>query len=344
MKKLLSLFFVGLAFAPHILFAHEVYVLSPHEAHMGLLDSSVNIFQALSNSSNLRTFTIISFSILAVLILYFFFQRTRVARHASRYIEKLHVVGPFLLRLAVGVSLFYSAESFSFLGPELSLHPLPFTFILRFLLYVVSIMTVIGLFTEIAAFFGLIVFALATFTYGHYMFTYFTYVAEFVALIIFGSRSFSIDKYLFGEHRKPQLKENIETLMIRVSYGFSLIYAAVNVKIFHAILTLDVVKEYNLTRFHLLFPHDPLLLVLGAALAEITIGFFIMVGFELRLTVLISLFYITLSLLFFKELVWPHYILFGTSLNLLFAPQKYTLDGFISKKWRKWRGYSQTMH
>ncbi len=55
----------------------------------------------------------------------------------------------------------------------------------------------------------------------------------------------------------------------------------------------------------------------------------------MRLTILISLFYITLSLLFFRERVWPHLLLYGISFNLLVQPETFTIDHILFKKHRK---------
>ncbi|GBD34292.1 hypothetical protein HRbin35_00002 [bacterium HR35] len=61
------------------------------------------------------------------------------------------------------------------------------------------------------------------------------------------------------------------------------------------------------------------------------------------MTVLISLFYITLSLIYFKELVWPHILLYEISLNLLVQPEILTLDHFIFERHRKEKSILQRL-
>src|SRR5581483_10157934 len=127
------------------------------------------------------------------------------------------------------------------------------------------------------------------------MMTYINYVGEFLVLMAFGARTYSLDGLLFGPSGWMEKYRKYENLFLRFCFGFGLVYAAINIKFIHAILTLDVVNDYHLTQFHLLFPHDPLLVVLGAGLAEIAIGLFIIFGFQLRLTLIVMLFYVTLS-------------------------------------------------
>ncbi len=187
-------------------------------------------------------------------------------------------------------------------------------------------MILFGFMTELAAAIGIGIFISAFLVFGTYMFTYSNYLGEFIVLLLFGMRAFSIDTYLFGPLRRFHNFEKYETLIIRIMYGFALIYAAIVVKLLHPDLTTSVVTTWNLTQFHWLFPSDPLLVAFGAGIVECVIGLFIIFGFEMRLTVLISLFYITLSLLYFREMVWPHILLYGISFNLLVQPETFTLD------------------
>lgn len=315
--------------------AHEVYVLTPQQVQNGFNSPGFNVFSSLKSSDDLKTFLIISFSILILLIINFIFRESRLGQSLDKALEKIQKMGPLIVRLTIATSFFFSAWNSDFLGPELPLSHFPFAQIFRAILFVISIMILLGAFTEIAALAAFVLYSIAVWVFGMYMITYLNYFGEIAVLIIFGSRFFSFDSILFGEHsgiaRKMKLAwlQKYETTIVRIGYGIALVYAAVYVKLLHPILTLTVIKEYNLTRFHYLFPHDPLLVVLGAALAEITIGVFIVLGFELRMTVLISLFYITLSLLFFREQVWPHLMLYGISINLLINPERFSLDHFF---------------
>ena len=84
-------------------------------------------------------------------------------------------------------------------------------------------------------------------------------------------------------------------------------------------------STYNLTQY---FPFDPLFIVLGAGIIEFLAGVFIIVGFEIRHTVLFLLFWLTLSLLFFQESVWPHLVLVGVLVALFMRGyDRYTVEG-----------------
>ena len=119
----------------------------------------------------------------------------------------------------------------------------------------------------------------------------------------------------------------------RILFGLSLLYAAVNVKIFHPALSLDVATSYNLSKF---FRLDPEMIVLGAALSEITIALLYIFGFMRRVTSILFIIFVTLSLLYFKEDVWPHYLLLGLAVGIfLHKPDILALDGVtLSGKFR----------
>lgn len=217
-----------------------------------------------------------------------------------------------------------------FLGPELHLASMPFAGIFRFVMFISSFMFLFGIGTELAALACLIAFTVGWFVFGWYLVTYLNYFGELVALLLFGSRTWSLDRVVQGTLNRFAGLRTYETVIVRVCYGIALMYAAITIKFLHPILTVTVVEKYHLTQFHWLFPHDPLLVTLGAALAETAIGLFIMVGFETQLTVLVSLFYITLSLLFFREVVWPHLMLYGISLNLIFNQSRISVDAWMN--------------
>jgi uncharacterized membrane protein YphA (DoxX/SURF4 family) len=203
--------------------------------------------------------------------------------------------------------------------------------LLRAALFAISGMILTGFLTELAALGALLIFTIGWQIEGWYLLTYMNYLGEIVVLILFGSRRYSVDRWIFGSLKRfPHLRD-YEQAIVRVCYGIALSYAAIDIKFLHPILTVTVVNEYHLTQFHWLFPSDPLLVTFGAALSELVIGIFIILGFEIRLTVLISLFYITMSLLYFREVVWPHLLLYGISLNLIFSKEAFTLDNFVDE-------------
>ncbi len=327
MKKLHMVLAVVTAFVvPVFVSAHEVYVLSKEKVAQGLRLTGFDVIDHLHNPEHLQFFITAALTVLCGVIIWFFVQRTEIVRNVAAWLERFSSVGKVCLRLAVATSFFLSAWSGSFLGPELSLSALPYANVVKILMYGSSLMIALGLCTEIAAMVCLVVFTVGYTVFGLYLTTYISYVGELLVLLFIGSRTVSLDRLFFGANQKFKALEKYEGILVRVFYATALIFTAITVKFMHPHLTLDVVNEYQLTQFWLLFPNDPVMIVIGAAFVELGIGLFVLLGFELRLTVLISLFYLTLSLVFFKESVWPHAILFGASIFLLTNPNRNSLD------------------
>lgn len=335
MKKVLL--FITLLFIPIIALAHEAYVL-PEPFFWEELLGPINFgtLEALHDPHNLLVTLEITGAILLFIFLNFIFRQSGFGKKAHTFIEKFSSYGPVIVRISIALAFFFGALSGAFLGPELPISLLPFAEVMRFGLYVSSVMILFGFFTEVAALIGLVVFTTSFFAFGSYLVTYLNYLGELIALFLFGTRRWSIDSLLFGKLKGwRRALESYETLIMRVFYGVALIYAAITVKFLHPAISLKVVNDFDLTQFYLLFPGDPLLVVFGAAMAEVAIGLFILIGFEMRAVILVSLFYITLSLLFFGEAVWPHILLYGISFNLLVQPEALTLDHLIFERHRK---------
>lgn len=329
-------FFYKIIFGTKIAHAHEAYVISNDAFWDGVKGPfSFDAFSALDNAHNLEISLIIAIAVIFGLFLNFRFRKSWMGNKVHKFFEQYAYLGPYFVRFTIGVSFIFSSLTNSFLGPELAQSAFGYQLLVKIILFAIGAMVIFGIFTEIAAFCGILVFFWSYFVFGTYVFTYLNYLGELIVLLLFGMRVFSIDRYIFGPLKRLKAFEKYETLIVRVFYGVALIYAAVTVKLLHPDLTISVVNNWNLTQFHWLFPSDPLLVTLGAGIVETIIGLFIIFGFEIRLTVLISSFYITLSLLYFRELVWPHLLLYGISLNLLVQPETFTIDHIIFKHHRK---------
>lgn len=324
----LSFLFFG-----HPALAHEAYVL-PYDYFWGNLRQTVSLhaFAALKNPHDLEVMFAIGLPVMILLGLNFFFRRSAWGQKFSAWLERYAYLGPHFVRISIAIALFFSAWSNAFLGPELHQSSFPYPQIVRLALFAASVMIALGFLTELAAAVATAIFIGSFFIFGSYIFTYLNYLGEFIVLLLFGMRVFSVDKYLFGPLRRFRRFEKYETVIVRVMYGLALTYAAITVKLLHPDLTITVINSWHLTKFHWLFPSDPLLVTLGAGVVEALIGLFIIFGFEMRLTVAVSLFYITLSLFYFRELVWPHLLLYGISFNLILQPETFTLDHLFFKK------------
>lgn len=329
MKKILLLIsaLCGFFIVAPVVSAHEAYVL-PGDYFWKNLDgpASFRALNALRDQHNVLIFSEIAGAVFLLLVLNFFFRRSAPGRRFHEWLERPAFMGPIVIRLAIGAAFFYSALSWSFLGPELPLQTFPWAGLMRISLFAASGMILAGFLTELAALFALILFTFGFFFFGAYLMTYLNYLGELVVLLLFGMRRWSFDVWMFGPLGRLRRWERYAPVMVRVSYGVALVFAAITVKFLHPDLTVSVVSNWHLAQFHWLFPSDPLLITLGGGLAELVIGLLIIFGFEMRLTVFISLIYITLSLLYFRESVWPHFLLYGISINLLIQPETFTLD------------------
>lgn len=321
-----SLFFL---FTPEA-HAHEAYVLTHNEFQQGLSIVTQNPLAPLMNTSNWEISASITVSIMFLYLLGIFWSTTPWAGILDRAVKKARVVGPLIIRLAMSSSFFFAAMSNSLLGPELQLSTLPEGQIIRIILFGLSLMIFFGFLTEIAAAIGFVVFFYATSKFQWYMITYANYFGELLVLLLFGSRFLSFDLYLFGKKALTKGLEKLRFLeipIVRILYGIALIYAGWTIKFAHQGLSIAVYNQYHLINF---FHASPEFIAAGAGLSEISIGFFILIGFQQRLTTIISLIFITLSLLYFREMLWPHLMLYGISFSLIInSADPFTIDRYL---------------
>ena len=94
-------------------------------------------------------------------------------------------------------------------------------------------------------------------------------------------------------------------MVLRIFFGATLIYSGILIKVAHPAVALAVVEKYRLTEL-IPFVSDPLLFVFLCALIEIGVGIFILIGFEMRLMLLVSLVTTALSLLYFRAALASH--------------------------------------
>ena len=319
-------FFVFKQFA----FAHEAYVLTRTEFDSGLMVFTSNPFAGLFDPKYFQITAIITVCVAIAYILNFLWAATRPAALLDKFIKKAYVIGPLIIRGAISASFFYAAFANAILGPELSLRLIPGGEMIRFLLFVLSIMIFFGFLTELAAAVGLLIFAYISFTFQWYMITYANYFGELIVLFLFGSRFFSLDLLFFGKRTLLavlQKYRSLEIPIVRILYGVALIYAGWTIKFAHQSLSIDVYNQYHLINF---FRQPADFIAAGAGLSEIAIGAFILFGFAQRLTTIISLVFITLSILYFKEMLWPHFMLYGISFSIIInSADQFTLDHYI---------------
>ena len=332
---LISAFFYFLF--PLKVFAHENYVLTKQQIDNGMNDYSLNILDSLKNPENLKIGVFVTFGLIILMISYFFFQKSKYGLILHEKLEKLESFGAFLIRIAIGFSFLYSAFTNVYLGPEIPTSSLLFGNLIHFSLFIIGFLLILGLLNNLTGFLSLLIILIATITYKDYMITYFNYYGEFIALMLFGSTFLAFDKFLpdiVGKFTKNLKK--FEIPILRITYGVSVLYPAISIKILHPIIIVGIVNKYHLEKLNWLFPSDPLLISLGTGLAQILVGLLLIVGFETRLASFLTFLLYVGSVIFFKEVVWPHYILLALALYFVINNGgKYTLDEIFIKKWKK---------
>lgn len=340
MKKVLFLALVGFVIclsAVHTTFAHEVYVLSQQTVSYDVSHPSPNPFKMILTSG-------VMFSVAAllgaILVLTVFF--ISISRKAEKALDPILIKAkrwaPLVARLTLGFSLIAAAYYRALFGPEIS-----FTFlvghyagVLQILLYIIGVLIVFGLFVRQGAIVALVIFIIAVVADKTYMLTYLNYLGEIVANLILGGGVWSLDRYFSKTTTANSLsswRHRLEPYAfpaLRIMFGIAVLYASWYAKLFHSELALDTVNQYHLTNY---FHFAPLFVVLGALIVESLIGIFFILGIEIRFTALVFLMFLTLSLCFFGEVVWPHLILLGVNIAfILHGYDRYSLEGRFFEK------------
>jgi uncharacterized membrane protein YphA (DoxX/SURF4 family) len=345
MKKYLALLtaFV-LPLIPAFASAHEVYVLSSNQIVVDTTEAPFNMLSVAT--ANLHSFLFWGFVAVLTVFLVFGISVVRpLERLLAPLFVKLRPYAPAVARITVGLGFITASFYQATFGPELPLAANygPYAGLIALILAVMGTLIVIGFWARAAAVVALILFGISTYLHGWYMLTYSNYFGEILVLLLIGSHRLSVHSLMgWGErfsssyHYFAQKVEHLAFPILRITFGISLIYASAYAKIFHNNLALQVASlplaghPYGLSHY---FGMEPHFLVLGAAIVEIVIGLFFIFGIEIRFTSLFLLFWLSLSLWWFGEVVWPHIILIGIPIAFIFhGYDKYSLEGLFFKK------------
>lgn len=323
--------------APLVAAAHEVYVLDPSTVERAMEASFLNPFTAFfGNEHRFFFWGFLSFVVLSTILFASIFRLLEKRLDPVFFFLK-RLAHP-LVRLTVAASLISFGLYGALFGPELPLQRLfgGASELAQAALIALAAFILLGVFVRTAALLLLGLYAYAYIVFGWYVFTYTDHLGAYLLLLIFGSGRFALGRR-FNMARAPQ---RIHSLFHRLSpyafplmrmlFGFGIMFASVYAKFFHSALAYQVVVEYNLTAY---FPFDPLFVVLGALIIEFLAGVMMFVGVEIRWTGLFLIFWLTLSLLYFREAVWPHIVLFGLGLAIFFhGYDRYSLEGLFLKR------------
>lgn len=322
---------------PCVVSAHEVYVLDAEtvEKAMGLV--SMNPFTAYAdNVYNFFFWGVVSVIVFATMLfagMFHLFERQLdpILFYLKRFAHPL-------VRLTVAASIISFGIYGALFGPELSFERLfgDFASTAQGVLIAFGILILLGIYTRTVAFLLLALYAYAYTVFGFYMLTYTDHLGAFLLLFILGSGHWSIGQR-FNLVRMPNglhffLRQFAPYAfpLLRILFGFGIMFAAVYAKFIHSELALQVVVQYNLTAY---FPFDPMFVVLGALIIEFLAGLMMFLGIEIRWTGLFLIFWLSLSLIYFQEAVWPHIVLFGLGAALFcHGYDRYSLEGRFFKR------------
>lgn len=306
--------------------AHEVYVLDKSTILADVAAPFINPFlAAMQNWQLFIGWGVGIFSLLVMgLALSWWLTRFNLLQKLLLSIKHF---APNLAQLTIAISMVSCGAFNALFGPELPLTDLfgVLAPVLRIALIVGGVLLGLGLLTRVVMIFFLSLFVFSLFKSPILAAVYLIYGAEALILFFEGStyKFISLDIPAFGQGFFPK---QTKFLFLRACFAFTLIYSAFFAKFLHVQLALDTISKYQLTRF---FPFAPAFIVLGALFIESLIGFFYLIGFQVRLTALVFIGFLTLSILFFKEAVWPHYILYGSSVVVLV----HGYDQYMLNKW-----------
>jgi uncharacterized membrane protein YphA (DoxX/SURF4 family) len=344
LARLFSSFALFLLALPSAASAHEVYVLSANQIAVDISEPPFDMFAVLM--ADLHRFAFWAFIAILTVGLVFFISILRPVEAAlDPYLMRLKRYAPAVARITVGLGFMAGGYFQASFGPEL---PLAASYggaapLVSLLMMLIGAAIVIGFWARAAAVGALALFSWSAYMHGMYMLTYLNYLGEIIVLLLIGSHRLSMHSLMgWREHFHRHfhaVTERIKHLafpILRISFGISLIYASAYAKVIHNNLALQVASlplaghEYSLAHY---FGFEPQFLVLGAAIVEMVIGLFFLLGIEIRFTSLFLLFWLSLSLWYFGETVWPHIILIGIPLAfILHGYDKYSVEGRFFKK------------
>ncbi|MBP9669347.1 MAG: hypothetical protein KBE09_03590 [Candidatus Pacebacteria bacterium] len=336
---LLAMALLG-ALVPHFASAHEVYVLTPEQIAAALTSPAFSEWNvALENLNQFLFWGIIT--TLAIAGIFFISISRTLEKISEPLLSRLPPYAPFISRLSIGLGLIAASYHGALFGPELPLVTVfgSFAPFAQALLGMSGVMFIAGFFVRIAAIGMLLLFVAAFYTQGLYMLTYTHYLGELLLLLILGA-------HVLGYHHKGhdyahapawllRVKQALTPYalpILRVGFGVSLLYASLYAKVIHNNLALAVAETYP--AIPIFFGFEPHFLVLGAAILEIVLALFFILGIEIRFAALFVEFWLALSLWYFGEAIWPHIILMGIPIAFLcYGYDKKSLEGFFMKRY-----------
>ena len=320
---------LSIYYALPLRFAHEVYVLDNNSIDSDRHNHSVNIWQALNGGKTWIIFFVFVLLIGCLFALALHLKSTPFFKKLGLKLDNASIFAPDLIRIAFGASLLFSASHAALYGPELPLHSLVGGKLIQAILWICGTALIIGFWNRLWATLAAIIWLWAFITKGVYLLTYLNYLGEAIAVFLLPCQRLSVDFLITSKKKSISIMKHAAYSMpaARILFGLSLLYTAITMKFMDTAISLDVVNHYHLTDY---FPFPLLFVVLGAGLLELAVSLLYITGVLQRFTTIIFLTFMTLSLLFFKESVWPHYLLIAIAAGIfLHRPDVWTIDRYL---------------
>lgn len=312
--------------------AHEMYVLDNEEINQALAAPIWDFATAVQE--NLGQFVAAGLVTLVVVVMVFFLSISKpIELFVDPLLFRIKRYAPTITQITLGLALLASGWNGAAFGIEMPFSEAfgSYAFLMQVIFILLGAAMLGGLYPRLAGVVAIVVFIPLLFTYGVYMLNYGIYFGEALTMALFGGgytlltiRPWSFERRILAHVYKYKF------LLVRLSFGVSLLYAAVYAKYIHGALALETVAKYHLTQG---LPFEPTFFVLGALIIEVLLGLFFLVGFEIRFASIFFLIFLILSVGYFGEAVWPHIVLVGTALAMFtHGYDKYTLTALISKR------------
>jgi uncharacterized membrane protein YphA (DoxX/SURF4 family) len=252
------------------------------------------------------------------------FIRDRVRFFRGRARSYQDFIG-LILRLSLGVALIGAGHQNALLSPGITDQPAfaSLQIALGFLMIAGLALTPVML--------GALALALGGLILHPELFFNLEIITGLMALLILGQSKPGLDDllglptFVFPEHIKAWAP-----VLLRVGLGSSLLIMAVLDKVLNPHLFGFVVEQHGLLD---LIPLSAGMWVLSAALTEIILGLCLILGFQIRIVSVITLFILSLSFFYFGEAVFAHVTIFGTLFVLMITGAGPTsLDDHYAKR------------
>ncbi len=296
---------------PRLAEAHVRYVVSGESFDAWAGRDDLFLLRALSDHS---AWILLGASLIVFSVIYVLASRSRLVKDEHAHIvdcrHQYEAFFPWMIRLALGITLIGAGSSQALLSPGMETFPFIATieFLLGFLILVGFLLTPATLATILLFFFAL---GMNSYTLGSTEF-----LALALSLLIFADPRPGLDHLLELPFLSPfKHLRRFVPLILRLGIGVSMIFLAIYEKFLNPHASALVVEQFSLTRF---IPITPEAWVLWVGMVELAIGILLVLGIKTRLVSLIAFIVLSLSFFFFGEQVYAHITLF-TVLSILFV-------------------------